>query len=52
MSRDYSECEVLLKDVKNGLFGFRDLKERSKTKNLFSDKTSLNFTKKRKKKKK
>jgi hypothetical protein len=51
VSRDYTECEVLLKDVKNGLFGFRNLKERSKTKNLFSTKTSLDFSTKKKKKK-
>jgi hypothetical protein len=52
VSRDYTECEVLLKDVKNGLFGFRNLNERSKSKNLFSDKTSLDFSAKKKKKKK
>jgi hypothetical protein len=51
VSRDYTECEVLLKDVKNGLFGFRNLKDRSKTKNLFSDKTSLDFSGNKKKKK-
>jgi hypothetical protein len=51
VARDYVECEVLLKDVKNGLFGFRNMKDRCKSKNLFSDKTSLNFSSKKKKKK-
>ncbi len=52
VARDYSNAEVLLKDVRVGLFCTKDFSERRKTKNLFSSDTSVEYFKKKKRKKK
>lgn len=52
VARDYANAEVLLKDVKSGLFCTRDLTERRKSKNLWSDDTSVDYFRKKKRKKK
>jgi hypothetical protein len=52
VAKDYANAEVLLKDVRVGLFCTKDFPERRKTKVLFSDDTSVDYFRKKKKKKK
>ncbi len=52
VAKDYTNAEVLLKDVKSGLFCTRDFPQRRITKVLFSDDTSAEYFKKKKRKKK
>ena len=52
VAKDYENAEVLLKDVKSGLFCTRDFPERRKSKVLFSDDTSVDYFRKKKRKKK
>jgi hypothetical protein len=52
VAKDYENAEVLLKDVKSGLFCTRDFPERRKSKVLFSDDTSTDYFRKKKRKKK
>ncbi len=52
VAKDYANAEVLLKDVKSGLFCTRDLPERRKSKNLWSDDTSADYFRKKRRKKK
>ncbi len=52
VARDYSNAEVLLKDVRVGLFCTKDFPERRKHNNLFSSDTSVEYFKKKKRKKK
>ena len=52
VAKDYENAEVLLKDVKSGLFCTRDFPERRKSKVLWSDDTSADYFRKKKRKKK
>ena len=52
VAKDYANAEVLLKDVKSGLFCTRDFPERRKSKVLFSDDTSTDYFRKKRRKKK